>query len=321
MMAAITAAGAKDQHVVLLERQQRVGRKLLSTGNGRCNLTNLHASPDNYHGEDPSFVREAMEQCSVEDTLRLFSGMGLITRAEEGGRVYPLSNSANSVVDVLRFALEGAGVEIRTSCPVTEVLRSGEEFQIRLETETVCAEKVIIACGGSAGAKLGGVQDGYRILQSLGHTRTKLFPSLVQLTTRDNRYPRAMKGVKAQAKLMLSGETEGSGRGEVLFTEKGVSGPAIFDLSRCVSVVPEGKIDLTMDFMEDYSEKEITELLKKRCEKLPEKTAGELLVGTVHNRLGKMLVKYAGLDGNKMLQELSEEELIRHLKDKGGDAK
>lgn len=311
MMAAITAAGAKDQHVVLLERQQRVGRKLLSTGNGRCNLTNLHASPDNYHGEDPSFVREAMEQCSVEDTLRLFSGMGLITRAEEGGRVYPLSNSANSVVDVLRFALEGAGVEIRTSCPVTEVLRSGEEFQIRLETETVCAEKVIIACGGSAGAKLGGVQDGYRILQSLGHTRTKLFPSLVQLTTRDNRYPRAMKGVKAQAKLKLSGETEGSGRGEVLFTEKGVSGPAIFDLSRCVSVVPEGKIDLTMDFMEDYSEKEITELLKKRCEKLPEKTAGELLVGTVHNRLGKMLVKYAGLDGNKMLQELSEEELIR----------
>ena len=120
-----------------------------------------------------------------------------------------------------------------------------------------------------------------------------------------------MKGVKAQAKLKLSGETEGSGRGEVLFTEKGVSGPAIFDLSRCVSVVPEGKIDLTMDFMEDYSEKEITELLKKRCEKLPEKTAGELLVGTVHNRLGKMLVKYAGLDGNKMLRELSEEELIR----------
>lgn len=202
MMAAITAAGAKDQHVVLLERQQRVGRKLLSTGNGRCNLTNLHASPDNYHGEDPSFVREAMEQCSVEDTLRLFSGMGLITRAEEGGRVYPLSNSANSVVDVLRFALEGAGVEIRTSCPVTEVLRSGEEFQIRLETETVCAEKVIIACGGSAGAKLGGVQDGYRILQSLGHTRTKLFPSLVQLTTRDNRYPPGNEGGQS------AGETE-----------------------------------------------------------------------------------------------------------------
>ena len=310
MMAAITAAGEKDQHVILLERQQRVGRKLLSTGNGRCNLTNLHASADNYHGEDPAFVLPAMEQCSVEETLRLFSGMGLITKAEEGGRVYPLSNSANSVVDVLRFALEGAGAEIRTSSPVAEVRRNGNGFQIRLEEETLRAEKVIVACGGCAGAKLGGVQDGYRILQSLGHTRTKLFPSLVQLTTRDNRYPRAMKGVKAQAKLTLSGDTDGSGRGEILFTEKGVSGPAVFDLSRCVSVVPEGKIDLTMDFMEDHSEEEIVEMLKRRCESLPEKTAGELLVGMVHNRLGKMLVKYAGIDGSIMLRELSEEELL-----------
>lgn len=309
MMAAITAASGNENHVILLERQQRVGRKLLSTGNGRCNLSNLHAAPEYYHGDDPDFIRPAMEQCSVEETLRLFAGMGLVARAEEGGRVYPLSNSANSVVDVLRFAMESAGVEIRTSCPVVDVRRSGQAFVIQLEEETLTADKIIVACGGCAGAKLGGVQDGYRILQSLGHTRTKLFPSLVQLTVRDNRYPRAMKGVKAQARLTLTGEAQAVGRGEVLFTEKGVSGPAIFDLSRHVSVVPEGKIGLSMDFMEDFSEEEILTMLQNRCRALPENPAGDLLVGTVHNRLGKMLVRYAEIDGNLTLAQLTEIQL------------
>lgn len=311
MMAAITARKQPNTKVILLERQQRVGRKLLSTGNGRCNLSNEKTAPGAYHGEDPAFILPAMENCPVEETLRQFQELGLMTRTENSGRIYPLSNSANSVVDVLRFALDSSGVEVRTASPVLDIRKTPKGFLIETESGAMEADAVIVACGGCAGAKLGGVQDGYRILQSLGHSRTKLFPSLVQLTARDPRYPRAMKGVKAEAKLTLSGDARGETRGEVLFTEKGVSGPAVFDLSRRVSVVPEGKIRLTMDFMEERSVPEIKEMLRRRCGNLPENPAGDLLVGTVHNRLGKMLVRYAGVEGGDSLKDLSEEHLVR----------
>ena len=109
MLAALTAARCGHE-ALLFERQSRVGRKLAATGNGRCNLTHTSASAEHYHGEDPSFVRGALEALTVPDTLALFRGIGLLTREEYGGRVYPLSNSANSVTDTLRFAIEAEGV-------------------------------------------------------------------------------------------------------------------------------------------------------------------------------------------------------------------
>ena len=105
MMAALTAARDPRNRVILLERQQRVGRKLLATGNGRCNLTNINALPDAYLGQDASFAAPALNAFTPQDTLRFFSSLGLLTVTEESGRVYPLSDSANSVLDVLRFAL------------------------------------------------------------------------------------------------------------------------------------------------------------------------------------------------------------------------
>ncbi|MBO6041136.1 MAG: NAD(P)/FAD-dependent oxidoreductase, partial [Oscillospiraceae bacterium] len=117
IMAALTAAENSENRVVLLERQQRVGRKLLATGNGRCNLTNTGAAPENYHGEQAGFAAPALAKFTPLDTLDFFHALGLLTEEEDGGRVYPLSNSANSVLDVLRFALEKAGVELRCACP------------------------------------------------------------------------------------------------------------------------------------------------------------------------------------------------------------
>ena len=309
MAAALAVAENPKHKVLLLERQQRVGRKLLSTGNGRCNLTNTESVPARYHGEDPSFTLYALEKYPPAEILRYFSSLGLLTRTEYGGRVYPLSNSANSVVDVLRFALEGAGVEIKTASPVCAVKKQKEGFLVETEEERIPADRVIVACGGCAGSKLGGVQDGYKLLQSLGHTRTKLFPSLVQMTVKDPRYPRALKGVKADARLTLEGDTKAEGTGEVLFTEKGVSGPAVFDLSRAVSTVPEGKIRLLLDFMREYTEEQVLHHLKDRAARLPNAAAGDLFVGTVHNRLGKMLIRYAGIDGNTLLKNLTEKQL------------
>lgn len=193
MMAALTAAEQPENEILLFERQARVGRKLAVTGNGRCNLTNTGAAPENYHGAQPDFAAPALAAFPPAAALDWFAAHGLMTVTEPGGRVYPLSNAANSVVDVLRFALARPNITLRAGEAVTAVRRQRRGFVIETEHETIPAGRVIIACGGAAGAKAGGVRDGYALLQSLGHRRTALHPALVQLTT-DPTYPRALKG-------------------------------------------------------------------------------------------------------------------------------
>ena len=311
MMAALTAAGDRENRVVLLERQTRPGRKLMATGNGRCNLTNLTASSRNYHGEDADFVRFALSQFPPTAAQDFFKSIGLLTVTEEGGRVYPLSNSANSVCDVLRFALTAAGVELRAPWPVQSLARQGEGFLLRGQDGELAADRVIVACGGMAGEKLGGVKDGYALLGALGHSRTALRPSLVQITT-ENTYPRALKGVKADCALTLrrGRETLFTSAGELLFTDSGVSGPASFDLSRAVSTAGDAPMELHIDLLRAYSPEETEALLRARRERgAGELTCGDLLTGALHNRLGRMVVKYAGVDGNRPLRELTDGEL------------
>ena len=311
MMAALTAAGDRQNRVVLLERQARAGRKLNATGNGRCNLTNMTASPRNYHGEDADFVRFALDGFPPEAVVEYFKTLGLLTVTEYGGRVYPLSNSANSVTDVLRFALSAAGVELRAPWGVLEIARRGGGFLLRAEGGELCADAVIVACGGMAGEKLGGVKDGYELLGSLGHSRTALRPSLVQITT-DNAYPRALKGIRADCALSLrrGKDVLSESAGELQFTDTGVSGPAAFDLSRAVSTAIGEKTELCIDLLREYAEGEVAELLRARRGRAPaELTAGDILTGALQNRLGRMVVKYAGVDGNRPIRELTDRDI------------
>ena len=309
MMAALTAAEVPGRRVTLLERQQRVGRKLLATGNGRCNLTNTGTSPENYHGETPDFALPALRAFPPEAALAFFRGLGLVTVEEYGGRVYPLSNSANSVVDVLRFALEARCVRLMTACPAKEIRREREGFTVRTEAGELHADKLIVACGGAAGEKLGGVKDGYELLKALGHKRTALRPSLVPLLTAPE-YPRALKGVRADCALRLlrGEEVPAQSAGELQFTETGLSGPAAFDLSRAAAEGGAG-LCVGVDFFRAFSEGEVLALLRARCETFPALLSAELLTGMLHNRLGKMLVKYAGLKQDVPLSALSDASL------------
>ena len=309
MTAALTAAETPSRRVILLERQQRVGRKLLATGNGRCNLTNTGAAPANYHGEEPGFAVPALTAFPPSAALDWFHSLGLVTVEEYGGRVYPLSNAANSVVDVLRFALERRGVELKTACPARQILREQSGYAVVTDSERLHADKLIVACGGAAGAKLGGVMDGYELLKPLGHRRTALYPALVQLITAPE-YPRALKGVRCDCALrLLSGDTLlAAGAGELQFTETGVSGPAVFDLSRAAATGGKG-LTLSADFLRGYDAEAVAGMLRARRESLPELPAADMLTGIVHNRLGKMLVKYALLDAAAPLRALTEREI------------
>lgn len=303
MMAALTAAEA-GRHVVLLERQGRVGRKLAATGNGRCNLTNINATIENYHGENADFAAPALARFTPQDTLDFFHALGLVTVTEYGGRVYPLSNSANSVVDVLRFALDAAGVDVRVGESARSLSRAGSGYDVVTDAGTYRADYVIAACGGAAGAKLGGVMDGYELLKPLGHKRTSLYPALVQLVT-DADYPRALKGVRADARIALTAgsETLATGAGEVQFTDTGVSGPAVFDISRAAATGGDG-LTLKIDFLREHTAEDVRAWLAARCERFANLTAGELFTGIVHNRLGRMLIKYAGIDAALPLRAL-----------------
>ena len=310
MTAALTAVRLGHE-VTLYERQARVGRKLMATGNGRCNLTNTGAGPSNYHGEAPDFVRPALEAFPSEAALDFFRGLGLLAREEWGGRVYPLSNSANSVVDVLRQALDAAGVELIAGDRVRELRRAGSGYSVTTESgDKRSFDAVVVACGGLAGEKLGGGRDGYELLKALGHTRTALRPALVQITT-EPMYPRSLKGIKADCALRVlsRGGLLASSCGELLFTETGVSGPAAFDVSRAVSEAGDAKMELEIDFLRDYTSEEVLAHLQNRVKTAPELPASELLTGSVHNRLGRMLIKYADVEASAPLSALSEREL------------
>ena len=307
MAAALAASENTDAQVVLLERQARVGKKLSATGNGRCNLTNLHANEGGYHGEDPSFADFALEKYNVEDTLNWFRSLGLFTVAEDSGRVYPYSDQANSVVDVLRFALERPNIRLETAFEVEKVKKNGDVFLIEGTNGTVECDKLIIACGGLAGTKLGGSMSGYKLLRSFGHKCTKLRPTLVQLKSS---WPGAasLKGVRANchAQILFNGQLFAQSSGELQFTEYGLSGPVIFEISRDVCA-QRGQWVCKLDLLPEIDEGTLkAELLRRKQTNLP---VSELLTGILHNRLGRVLTKSVGISDYVPVAQLEDHEI------------
>lgn len=305
MAAAITASNDKNNNVILLERQQRVGKKLLSTGNGRCNLTNTGAFPEHYHGSQPGFADAVLSSFTPEDTLQFFDALGLAVNIEYGGRVYPKSNSANSVVDVLRFALMRDNITLKTSCSARKIEKCGDGFTVITDAGNINADFVIVSCGGAAGTKVGGVYDGYELLKPLGHKCTQLLPSLVQIIT-DPTYPRALKGVRVMAKIRLEkdGQIIAQSSGELQFTETGLSGPAAFDISRACASTHNGVIHIDLSGDTDIESK-----LRSRICANPALLAEDALTGVLHNKLGKMVVKYAGVSGSMPLADLKDRDV------------
>lgn len=307
MAAAIRAAEDPKTQVLLLERQARVGRKLQATGNGRCNLTNLHALEGGYHGDGEDFWQYALKQYPPEKVLAWFRSLGLLTVAEASGRVYPFSDQANSVVDVLRFALEKPNIRLMAGAEVTKVKRVGSGFWLETEEETYLCDKLIVACGGLAGSKLGGGMSGYQILRSLGHRCTKLRPALVQIKT-DWPGVASLKGVRAECtgKIYRDETLFAEGAGEIQFTEMGLSGPMMFELSRDVCR-EKGNWVCVLDLLPILSEEDLLGTLKQRRETtLPN---GELLTGILHNRLGRVLVQSCSLSLTGKAADLSDYEL------------
>ena len=306
MAAALAAAENPEVEVLVLERQSRVGRKLLATGNGRCNLTNLHALEGGYHGESPDFSKEALTRFSPEETLAWFRSLGLYTVAEPSGRVYPYSDQANSVVDVLRLAMDKPNITLVTGFTVEKIRREPEGFTLSSREDSYFCDKVIVACGGLAGSKLGGTMSGYQLLGKLGHRSTRLRPALVQIKCGWGGVV-GLKGVRANChvKIFRDEALFAQSTGELQFTEMGLSGPVIFEISRDVCF-GKGDWEARLDFLPEMSPAELEAMLLERQQRnFPME---ELLTGILHNRLGRVLTKAAGI-GGRQAGDLTREEI------------
>ena len=308
MAAALAAAENPDAKVILLERQARVGRKLSATGNGRCNLTNLHALEGGYHGDDPAFARAALTSFGPEQTLTWFRKLGLFTVAEPGGRVYPFSDQANSVVDVLRFALDKPNISLVTGAEVSKVKKTAAGFLVECENASYSGEKLIIACGGLAGTKLGGSMAGYKLLRSLGHKATKLRPTLVQIKSCWSGTA-SLKGVRCncRARIVHNGLVTAESVGELQWTEYGLSGPVIFEISRDVCQ-GGGEWLCRLDLLPECTAEELLQELKRR--RSGNLLAEDLLTGILHNRLGRVLTQNVGIKGQRSVASLEDWELL-----------
>ena len=308
MAAAIEASTDSKNQIIIFERQARVGRKLQATGNGRCNLTNLHASGIGYHGDEDGFWTYALGEFPPNEILRWFAALGLFTVSEDSGRVYPFSDQANSVVDVLRFALQRENIELLTGFDVIKAKKCDGGFSVESADRKVFCNKLIIACGGLAGTKLGGSMSGYKLLRSFGHRVTRLRPALVQLKSGWGSLP-ALKGIRANCHIQIvhNGQVFAQSSGELQFTEYGLSGPVIFEISRDVCQ-GKGEWSCKLDLLPHVNEDVLYEALQARCG--TNLLAEDLLTGVLHNRLGRVLVQFCGIHLQKPLLKFSQEELL-----------
>lgn len=307
MAAAIAAAEDPHNQVIVMERQSRVGKKLSATGNGRCNLSNIHACPDSYHGEDAAFVSDALSAFSPQETLRWFEKLGLLTVTEPSGKVYPYSNQANSVVDVLRLALIRPNIRLMTGFEVRKIDAQGAGFSVTGADGTVSCDRLIVACGGAAGTQLGGSLSGYKLLGMLGHRSTRLRPALVQIKSSWGALA-SLKGVRTNCRVQIlhDGKPFCGSEGELQFTQYGLSGPVIFEISRGVCD-GGGTWCCIADFLPQISEEMLMQMLKSR--KSTDCTCEDLLTGILQNRLGRVLVHAAGIRDITAISELHDDTL------------
>ncbi|MCM1302999.1 MAG: aminoacetone oxidase family FAD-binding enzyme [Lachnospiraceae bacterium] len=321
MMAAITAA-RQGARVTVLEGNDRVGKKILSTGNGKCNLGNRKQGLEEYHTEQPERLRKCLERFGTEDTIAFFQGIGLLIK-EKNGYLYPACEQASAVLDVLRFELAALGVQVITGCKVVQILpgqkagrdltedsRSpssrkdsrirpqGGQIAVKSEKQTFRFDSVVIACGGKAAPKTGSDGSGFQLAEQIGHKLIPTVPALVQLRC-DESYLKAVSGVRADAMICVwnGGKCVACERGELQLTDQGISGIPVFQLSRQVNYIlqKQREVEVTVDFLPDYGQEEYEALQVGRKLLQSDRTVEEFFTGLLHKKLMQQFVKLAGL--------------------------
>ena len=309
LMAAITAKKS-GKEVVILERKDRILKKVLITGNGRCNITNVNTNISNYFGKNIFSVENILNRFTPQDTMDFFNELGIVCNEENRGKVYPLSGQASSVVDALRFEAEKLGIKIETEFYVRKIEKDGFKFRIYSEDrKKIEAGRVIIAAGGQSYPELGSNGSGFELAKELGHSVTKLSPSIVQLKTEKNQV-KGLQGIKTDVAVTAYGDNKKicTYDGELLFTDYGISGNVVFNIS---FVMPLYKnVEFEIDFMEKFDYNELYEMLKERKRILSHLTMENYFNGMINKKLGQFLSKVSGIEKlSKPVKDLNDSDI------------
>ncbi len=291
-------------NIIILEKLDRVGKKILATGNGRCNFTNMYLDYTNFYCNDSNFknfddfIKFFLDEFSVDDTIKFFYDLGVLHTVLNNGKVYPFSEQASAILDSLRNKIDTIdNISIKTQFDVNKIkINNNNKFLIN---NSIKADAIIFATGGMASPKLGSDGEGLKLLKSLGHSYTKLTPALVQLKTQTNNI-KALKGIKINGTLKIYGDINNKSSflkedfGEILFTDYGISGPPVFQLSTLFSRYKN--LIAYIDFMPSYSEYQIFNILKDRRISLDYTTLENYFNGLLNKRLGNIIAKSAGIE-------------------------
>lgn len=314
MMAAISA-NLNGADVTLLERNDRVGKKILATGNGRCNYTNKNLSIKNYHGENSKFAYSGLSQFNVDTTIEFFEMMGITPALGDNGKVFPLSFQSSSMVDILRYEIENKGIKLVLNAFVSGIKKDKGQFEVRLKDNKIFkGDKVIVATGGMALPNSGSDGNGYKLCEDLGHSIVEIIPGLVQLNL-EGKHFKALNGTKflGRAELYIDDKMVMEDSGDILFTSYGISGPPILNLSRTAlyNLNKGKKVEIRVSIIHHMDLEKLYEYLLYRFSLMGEKSVEMALIGFINKRLIIPVLNTINLDKNKNVASLSKEETRR----------
>lgn len=286
-------AGSRKKKILLLEHKDRILKKVLVTGNGRCNFTNLNADYTKYTGINEKLIKNLLNNYGSSKVINFFENLGICPYTENKGKTYPRSLQASSIVDSLRLKLDELNIETKLEYIIDKIEKNGELFCVN---NKYYSKKLVLATGGYSYQNLGSDGSGYNLAKKFGHSLTELTPILVQLKT-EKEYVKGLEGIKVDAVVSAKymNECIRKEKGELLFTPYGISGPTIFNLSY---LLPKYMFNLvySVDFVPEMEEFKLVQYLYKRKKILNKLEATEFLNGFLPKKLGMFLLKKAGID-------------------------
>lgn len=309
----MSAIITSEKHsVILIEKNEFVGRKILATGNGRCNLTNCDIKIDRYHGGDLDFIKKVLANFNQFDTMKFFENLGVVLKEEDNGRIFPRTNQAQTIVDALTDELIENKVNIKTNSAVKNVIKTDDIFKVILQNGDIFnSKKLILSTGGKASAHLGSSGDGYFWVENMGHTTTPTSPALVPIETVET-WPAEISGLKVEGKstVTVEGVVISEKSGDILFTHFGVSAPAIMYHATHIGPHLGKNIKIHLDLFPDLDIKALDNKLTQLFAVSGKKAIKNTLSGIIPSNLAPVILNLLDIKQDKKTAEVSKEDRL-----------